>query len=177
MDDSHPNPYTFYGDPAAPSAAPSNVPSAAPPATSPATSRRTQTTFERPSRLTQTLREARLNSGLELDDLAEITHIRFFHLEALEAGRFTDIPSDAQGKNLVRRYAQAVGLDPARALILYAQERRSVPTYDIVRLELPSDDAASWGARPRFGRFARLLGSLLLVAGAIWFALRVFDST
>ena len=157
MDDLHPDRHTFRGDPAA--------------------LRRTQAPFERPSRLAQTLREARRNSGLEVDDLAEITHIRFFHLEALEAGRLTEIPGDAQGKNLVRRYAQAVGLDPARALILYAQERRSLPSHELIRLELPPDETARrWGARPQFGRFARLFGSLLLVAGAIWFALRTFDN-
>ncbi len=173
MEDSHPDWYTFHGDPTSPP----TVSPTAPPAVSPAAPRRAAPPSEHPSHLVQTLREARWRSGLEIDDLAEITNIRFFHLEALEAGRLAEIPGDAQGKSLIRRYAHAVGLDPARALMLYAQERRNLPTYDLVRLELPSHDAAGWGARPRFGRLARLLGSLLLVAGASWFALRVFDST
>ena len=158
MDDSHPDPYTFRSDPAV--------------------LRRAQASLERPSRLVQALREARRNSGLGLDDLAEITHIRFFYLEALEAGRLAELPGDAEGKNLVRRYAQAVGLDPARALILYAQERRNLtPQTEIVRLELPDDPDYTAAPHPRLGRFTRLFGSLLLVAGAIWLALRVFDTT
>ena len=140
----------------------------------------------RPSRLAQTLREARQDSRLGLEDVAEQTGIRRSHLEALEAGRFFELPGDAHGRTFVRRYAQAVGLDPARALILYAQERRNLRTADhpAGRAGEPERPAAvgtavgtAVGAEvpPQVGRIVRLCASLLLVAAAIWLALRAFD--
>ncbi len=158
MDDSPANLPTFRSDPTA--------------------KRRTRITVQRPNRLGQTLREARRENNLELEDLSEITNVRLSYLEALEAGRFADLPSEADGKNFVRLYARAVGLEPARALLLYAQERRSPAQSPATQAEpaglgLPASGNAS--VHPRLGRFTRLLASLLLVAAAIWLALRAFD--
>ena len=154
MEDSHPNLPTFRSDPTA--------------------KRRTRVTAQRPNRLGQTLREARRESNLELEDLTEITNVRLSYLEALEAGRFAELPSDADGKNFVRRYARAVGLDPARALILYAQERR-LATPEPAGLELLPTKSAAVSVPPQLRRVTRLLVSLLLVAAASWLALRAFD--
>ena len=75
------------------------------------------------SRLGTALREARQHARLELDDVAEIINVRFAHLEALEAGRLNELPADPYGKNFVRLYAQAVGLEPSRALLLEQLDR------------------------------------------------------
>ena len=147
-----------------------------------ATSPRRVRALPRPSRLAQTLREARQDSRLGLEDVAEQTGIRRSHLEALEAGRFFELPGDAHGRTFVRRYAQAVGLDPARALVLYAQERRNLrtaghPTERAGEPKLPAavDTAVGAAVPPQVGRIVRLCASLLLVAAAIWLALRAFD--
>ena len=142
-----------------------------------APARRVRVTSPRPSRLGQTLREARQDSRLGLEDLAELTGIRLGYLEALEAGRFFELPGDAHGKSFVRRYAQAVGLDPTRVLVLYKQERSLEAADPVERfrgLELPAAEGALT-VPPQFGRFVRLCASLLLVAAASWLALRAFD--
>ena len=143
-----------------------------------ATSPRRLRASPRPSRLGRTLREARQDSRLGLEDLAELTGIRPVYLEALEASRFAELPGDAHSKTFVRRYAQAVGLDPARVLVLYAQERRSLEAAASAErfrgLELPATEGAPM-VPPQLGRLVRLCASLLLVAAASWLALRAFD--
>ncbi|MFN2323508.1 MAG: RodZ domain-containing protein [Trueperaceae bacterium] len=77
----------------------------------------------RPERLGDRLRAARERAGLELSELAQRTHVRRAYLEALEDGRYADLPEDVYTRNFVRLHAQAVGLDPAPLLDLYAHER------------------------------------------------------
>lgn len=135
---------------------------------------------ERPDRLGTALREARLHGHLELEDLAEITHIRVSHLEALEAGRWDELPGD-HGRTFVRRYAQAVGLEPSRALLLYSQARRGAEAREEISaggLELPPPRRAAFSAaldNPRLGRVFRPLAVLLLVGGAVWLGLELFN--
>lgn len=134
-------------------------------------------TAEPSNRLGTALREARQHGRLELEDVAEITKVRLAHLEALEAGRLDDLPGDPYGKNFVRLYAQAVGLEPSRALLLYAQARRgeAAPTGG---LELPPPRAPAFSAaldHPRLGRVLRPLAAAVLVVGAVWLGLALFD--
>ncbi len=146
---------------------------------------RTQRAPERPNRLGLTLREAREDKDLELRDLAEITSVRLTHLEALEAGDYRRLPEEVYSKNFIKLYAQAVGLDPARMLLLYGHERRAltgVPHAPGAALELPLEPAT-----PRFSplhsgfdspRLARALGlvlTLLLVVGVVMAALWAFN--
>ena len=77
----------------------------------------------RPERLGERLRAARERAGLELSELAHRTHVRRAYLEALEEGRYADLPEDVYTRNFVRLHAQTVGLDPAPLLDLYAHER------------------------------------------------------
>jgi cytoskeleton protein RodZ len=77
----------------------------------------------RPERLGERLRAARERAGLELSELALRTHVRRSYLEALEGGRYGDLPEDVYTRNFVRLHAQTVGLDPAPLLELYARER------------------------------------------------------
>ncbi len=75
--------------------------------------------------LGELLRQARDERGLELSDIAELTHVRREYLRALEEGRFEDLPEDVYTKNFVRLYAQAAGLDVDTTLETYTRERRS----------------------------------------------------
>jgi cytoskeleton protein RodZ len=128
-------------------------------------------------RLGRTLAEAREEKRLDLRDLSEITNIRLTHLEALEAGRYDDLPEDVYSKNFVRLYAQAVGLDPARMLLLYSQERRrgAAPVAQ-TGLELPPEPAgAPLFDDPRLGQLLRPLLGGLLVVGTVALALWAFN--
>ncbi len=131
------------------------------------------------SRLGTALREARQHARLELEDVAEIINVRVAHLEALEAGRLSELPADPYGKNFVRLYAQAVGLEPSRALLLYSQARRGDGTRDGAGgLELPPPRAPLFSAaleNPGLGRVLRPLAAVVLVGGAVWVGLELFN--
>jgi len=58
------------------------------------------------------LRAARERVGWCLNDLAHALHIRPSHLEALEAGRISDLPGNAYALAFLRSYATMLGLDP-----------------------------------------------------------------
>ncbi|HEX7001643.1 MAG TPA: RodZ domain-containing protein [Trueperaceae bacterium] len=78
----------------------------------------------RPQGLGELLRSSRESRGLDLADVAELTHVRKEYLRALEEGRYQDLPEDVYTRNFVRLFAQAVGVDSERALSAYQVERR-----------------------------------------------------
>ncbi len=74
-------------------------------------------------RLGEILREARVAKGLELSDVAEVTHVRKEYLRALDEGRYGDLPEDVYTRNFVRLYAQTLGLNDAQLLKKFKEER------------------------------------------------------
>lgn len=70
------------------------------------------------------LRDARVERGLELADIAERTHVRQEYLRALEEGRYDALPEDVYARNFVRLFAQTVGVSPDEATELYQRERQ-----------------------------------------------------
>lgn len=91
-----------------------------------------------PILLSDMLRDARVAKGLELADIAEITHIRKDYLQALEEGRYGDLPEDIYAKNFLRLYAQTVGLDDAKLLERFSRERRAALGISTVSDAVPS---------------------------------------
>ncbi len=77
----------------------------------------------RPQRLGDVLREAREEKGLDISDVARITHVRKEYLKALDEGRYGDLPEEVYTRNFIKLYAQAVGLDDVRLLERYSRER------------------------------------------------------
>lgn len=69
--------------------------------------------------LGQRLRQAREERGLELAQLAERLKVRRAILEALEECRYDELPEAPLARGYLRRYAQALGLDPKPLLMLY----------------------------------------------------------
>jgi cytoskeleton protein RodZ len=57
------------------------------------------------------LRLARERLGWALPDVAAMLRIRLVYLEAIESGRFSDLPGSAYALGFVRSYANALGLD------------------------------------------------------------------
>jgi cytoskeleton protein RodZ len=66
-----------------------------------------------------TLREMRLALKRDLDDLADELRIRPSFLQAIEEGRFGDLPGTTYALGFVRAYADAVGFDSEEALRRY----------------------------------------------------------
>ncbi|MDH7485539.1 MAG: DUF4115 domain-containing protein [Anaerolineae bacterium] len=89
--------------------------------------------------LGQWLRQAREAQGHSLAEVEEATRIRRRFLEALEAGRWEDLPSEVVGRGFLRNYALFLGLDPEEALTrLRGGEPTPPPT---VEAEAPSEEA------------------------------------
>jgi cytoskeleton protein RodZ len=132
----------------------------------------------RPGGLGDLLVEARTRKGLELSDIAELTHVRLEYLRALEEGRYSDLPEDVYSRNYVRLYAQAVGLETDPVLDTYARERRRAVGMSTLeqrleqerRGEIPEQD------RRRGLPFGALLPTLLLVVVLVGLAVWGFNS-
>lgn len=98
--------------------------------TSPGADNAPQSPVARPG---DALRAAREAMRVDLPHIAAETRIPLRHLEAIEAGRFEDLPSRTYAIGFSRTYAKAVGLDPAeiteavRAELSDGSMRRTVP--------------------------------------------------
>ena len=64
-----------------------------------------------PKSVGERLAEARREAGLELADVATRTRIPLRQLEALETGRYADLPAITYCIGFAKSYARAVGLD------------------------------------------------------------------
>ncbi len=67
------------------------------------------------------LRERRELLGLSLGDVQQHTHIAERYLEALEDGRFRDLPSPVQGRGMLHNYARFLNLDADALLLRFAE--------------------------------------------------------
>lgn len=79
------------------------------------------------SELGQQLREARLQKGMSLDDVQEMTKIRKRYLEAIEAGDYKVLPGSFYVRAFIKTYAETVGLDPDLLLEGHKQEAPAEP--------------------------------------------------
>jgi len=129
----------------------------------------------RRERLGALLQGAREERGLSLTDVAGITNVRLSYLEALEGGRYAELPEEVYSKNFVRLYAQAVGLDPTRMLFIYTQERRGAAFSPPAALDLPQSEGRALPHLPWRG-LGGLLATLLLVTGVVGGALWAFNT-
>ena len=71
------------------------------------------------SDLGQLLKKARLEKGISLEQLEEMTKIRKRYLEAIEEGDYNVLPGNFYVRAFIKNYAEAVGLDPNEVLSFY----------------------------------------------------------
>lgn len=123
------------------------------------------------------LRQAREARGLSLDDIQKATRIKRVFLEAIEAGRFDELPGPVQARGFVRSYANHVGIDPDPMLaqmdggVGEPATRPLVTARDAARAE-PARDRLSKPALPTARSLGDSLSGLplplpLLIIGAI----------
>ncbi len=67
----------------------------------------------------ETLRAAREERGVAIEDVARSTRVRVDYLHALEAEEFDRMGGDVYAKGFLKTYAQALGLDPESLLAIY----------------------------------------------------------
>jgi len=123
---------------------------------------------EHPVSIGELLRARRREQGLSLEEVATGTRIRLSHLQALEEGRFEDLPGEAYRRGFLRSYAGALGLDPQVVLERYLSEvdqERATPVLSERAVEFPAEVAD--GGRCRWP-FRWLIIALLLAAGLWW---------
>ncbi|WP_238653728.1 RodZ domain-containing protein [Paenibacillus piscarius] len=75
------------------------------------------------SELGRHLKEARLQKGMSLDDVQEVTKIRKKYLEAIEAGDYKVLPGSFYVRAFIKTYAEAVGVNPDELM----EEHGNVP--------------------------------------------------
>lgn len=75
-----------------------------------------------PGSVSSTLRDARQRLGIELRDAASMLRIRYPYLQAIENGRYDELPGAAYATGFLRSYAEFLGLDPDTILRRYKDE-------------------------------------------------------
>lgn len=70
--------------------------------------------------LGRTLREQRERLGISLSEAERHTHVRRRNLEAMEAGRFDDLPSPVQARGMLQHYGRFLQLDTDGLLLRFA---------------------------------------------------------
>lgn len=70
------------------------------------------------------LKTQRENKRMTLGEVSRVTRVSIPNLEAIEAGRFDELPGEVFARGFLRSYAQAVGVAPAEVLAKYTQSRR-----------------------------------------------------
>jgi len=121
--------------------------------------------------LGHTLREARERLGLTLEEVERATRIRDRHLQSLERGDFSSLPSPVQARGFLHNYAEFLGLDADQVLLRYADGlRRRV---DRARANSHHQEAPTRPSVQVRTRRPRWLTSDLFVAAGITLAILV----
>ncbi|MDO9545646.1 MAG: helix-turn-helix domain-containing protein [Pelolinea sp.] len=129
------------------------------------------------------LRERRLALELTLSDVERFTNVKRMYLNAMEIGRFEELPSSVQGRGMLNNYSKFIALDEsalmdnyARALQAQRSERtqankRTIQSPLIVKLNIPE----KWR---RILNPDLILGGLFIVAMfafILWGSAQVFS--
>ncbi len=72
------------------------------------------------------LRASRLSCGKDLRDMAQLLRIRGVYIEAIEDGRFQDLPGTTYAVGFVRAYAEHLGLDSEEVVKRFKVESRNI---------------------------------------------------
>ena len=73
-------------------------------------------------KVSEILKKAREEKKLTVEDIHNITKIRTKYLEAIEKADWDALPGLAYIRGFIKAYADAVGLDGAKILILFRRE-------------------------------------------------------
>ena len=86
------------------------------------------------------LRAARERVGWSLQEMAAALHIRPQYLEALEAGRISELPGNAYALGFLRTYAGALGLDPNEIARRFKAEAAAVDEKTELTFPVPAPE-------------------------------------
>jgi cytoskeletal protein RodZ len=83
----------------------------------------------------------RMRMGKDLQQIAEILHIRYTYLVAIEDGRYEDLPGQAYAIGFVRAYADHLGLDGDEIVRRYKEDSSGLKTRAVFEFPLPTPDS------------------------------------
>lgn len=123
------------------------------------------------SDLGQLLKKARLDRGISLDQLEEMTKIRKRYLEAIEEGDYKILPGSFYVRAFIKSYSESVGLDPSEVLALYGN---AIPAPAVETAAEPTIRRKRSNARntERFSKWASnilMLSFILLILGVLYY--------
>ena len=114
--------------------------------------------------LGELLRQARLEKGKTLEEIAEETKIRIRYLQAIEEGNLDILPGHFYTRGFIKSYAEAVGLDPDALLKTHLPEEREEDADSQVSLPPRRVRHQSYRVQPKPAFFTKGFSSFLLVA-------------
>lgn len=118
--------------------------------------------------LGETLRAAREEQQLTIQEIADRTKVRAEYLEALEEERYQMLPAKTYVTSFIRSYARFLGLDEQEALRLYYQEK----TNGVEVEDLWADEAEPERQTSRVAWIAIGIGVLTVIVALLFFLLR-----
>lgn len=92
-------------------------------------------------RIADDLRQARVERGMELREAADVLRIRAVYLEALEDGRFGDLPGPTYVAGFLRTYGDALGLDGEELVRRYKDDTGGVLARQQLNFPVPASEA------------------------------------
>ncbi|MGE3335654.1 MAG: RodZ domain-containing protein [Rhodospirillaceae bacterium] len=95
-----------------------------------------------PTELGKLLCATRMRLGKDLQRIADILHIRYNYLVAIEDGRYEDLPGQAYAIGFVRAYADHLGLDGDEIVRRYKEESGGVRHKSAFEFQMPTSDSA-----------------------------------
>ncbi len=129
-----------------------------------------------PVKVGEKLRDARLAQGMELSDVATRTRIPLRHLQAIEDGDYSGLPSTTYATGFVKSYARAVGADEvALARELRAETADTFAAREVYESYDPTDPV-----REPPGGLAwagAIIAVLLLIGVGLWYGTDLFRSS
>lgn len=111
------------------------------------------------------LKRARLAKKQDLRDIASYLCIRYQFLEALEEGRYKELPGEAYANGFIRSYAAYLGLDASDIITRYKREFFSDGTELGRTLNVSEEEAENMTPAPKLILFSLLL---FLAAYGLW---------
>ncbi|MDG2033755.1 MAG: helix-turn-helix domain-containing protein [Rhodospirillales bacterium] len=105
------------------------------------------------------LRASRIRRGEGLRDIADQLRIRFVHLEAIENGRFDNLPGNTYAIGFIRTYAEHLGLDGEEIVRRFKSlERESSREADLVFPSIIPEHGVPGGAIVMVGVLVAVVG-------------------
>lgn len=83
----------------------------------------------------------RMRLGKDLQHIAELLHIRYTYLVAMEDGRYEDLPGQAYAIGFVRAYADHLGLDGGEIVRRYKEESTGLKNRPVFEFPLQTPDS------------------------------------